>query len=145
MAEIARRMPELQIILCLTQRCLGISPRAAVSNLVHYLSFGPCVHRVLLDPSGGRAQGYVLADLMAYYEGIRERLPDLAVGFAGGLCAENVADRLQALVHATGTTDLSIDAEGGLRQACSARPWDDDLALDEALAYLERAVRVLEG
>ena len=142
-AEIARRLPELEIVLCLTKRGLKKSPRQTLANLAHYKRFGPCFRRVLIDPSGGRGAAYEIDQLMPFYDGIRELLPDVAIGFAGGLRADNVEERLRELIGATGTTAVSIDAEGGLRVPLGPRRGDDVLEIDRAVSYLETAVAVL--
>lgn len=105
--------PDLKIILQLGPRVLTEkSPKDIAANLAPYI---PLIDYALIDPSGGRRRIFQVNTVVPLYNQIRDAYPDLPLVFAGGFDARNAITRLWVLSQAVGTTNFSIDAEGGLR------------------------------
>lgn len=92
------------------------------------------VDYVLIDPSGGKGQGFDQHFAWACLGELTEYVPDMGLGVAGGLAAETV-ETLRGLL--TKHPDISIDAEGRLRDT------DDSLKLGAANQYVVAANRLL--
>ncbi len=85
---------------------VGNGPRALVGKLRAY---DGAIQRVLLDRSGGKGVALVPQDLLPFARAIREELPGLGIGVAGGLGAENVDGLLEPFVREF--PDVSVDAQ----------------------------------
>lgn len=112
---------------------VGNDPAACASRVAEY---EPFITDVLVDPSGGKDIPLDPAAVRAYLDAIRRQCPSLGLGTAGGL-----GSRALSLVEPllSDSPDLSLDAEGGLRDA------DDDLNLSAAREYLQRAYRLFDA
>ncbi len=105
--------PDLKIIIQLGPRILAENnPEDIATNLTPYIG---SIDYVLIDPSGGRNRIFKVNTVAPVHNRIREAYPDLSLGFAGGFNARNVRTRLWVLLQTAGTSNFSIDAEGGLR------------------------------
>lgn len=96
------------------------------------------IHRVLLDKSMGRGLGMDATELIPFAQAIRDRFPDLGLVVAGGLGPDSIG-LVEPLVKVF--PDISIDAQGRLRQSGSAL---DPIDWDMAGAYLAKALRLLK-
>ncbi len=116
---------------------LQIGPRAMSMGVPSH-SGGLCLYQgaitdVLIDASAGRGVGLDPALAASWIQRVRERLPDVGIGIAGGLSAETLRDHEPLLRMSPG---LSIDAEGQLRDDADG---GGNLDLDKVAAYLRVA------
>lgn len=135
LAVIRRTFPELEIILQLGSGSLRAEPAELTARLAAY---DRLVQAVLLDPSGGRGIALDVRHLRPRYDLVRSTLPDVLVGFAGGLGDEDILERLDEIATAVGNRDFAIDAEGRLRTR-DAADGSDQFSPERARRYLERA------
>lgn len=82
---------------------------------------------VLLDASGGRGSPIDVAMAFAELDLLRDELPGVRLGAAGGLCADTVGALVPLLAE---HPCLNFDAEGRLRTV------EDNLDMDKVRAYL---------
>lgn len=87
---------------------------------------------VLIDVSAGKGVPIDPAKVRGIVEAMRTWNANLGIGIAGGLCAET----LPAVADLVREYDLSIDAEGRLRND------RDELDLEKVRAYLGAAARI---
>jgi hypothetical protein len=105
--------PELKIILQIGPRVLDKdSPQDIAQKVKEY---GDWLSYALIDPSGGKGRGITVNSVATVYNAVKDAMPDLTLGFAGGLDPKNVASRSWELFQMTGSGVFSIDAETGLR------------------------------
>lgn len=103
------------------------------------------IDHVLIDPSGGKGIDFDIEHSAAVYSAVREIRPNLSIGFAGGLCGENVEKITKKLAEKLGTTDFSIDAEGKLRDKINVDFHGNDiLSIEKVRKYLESGSKVLK-
>lgn len=113
----------------------GSDPQQVVDRLADY---DGVIHRVLLDKSMGRGLGMDASGLIPFARAIRERLPSLGIGAAGGLSPTTM--------HLVGPLvrefpDLSVDAQAKLRPSGSAL---DPIDWNMAGEYLSVSLNVLK-
>ncbi len=89
----------------------GMTVRETAKKILLYTG----VDHILIDPSRGKGIDFDIDHSAALYSAIKEARPTISIGFAGGLCGENVEQIIKKLSKKLGTTDFSIDAEGKLR------------------------------
>lgn len=125
-AELRRakaKLPDLKFIIQLSCSALrDRSPREVADLLATY---GELANYTLIDPSGGQGIPFEPETVLPYYEAIKDKLPDLTVGLAGGFSGENVVERVNQIVGLIGTDQFSIDAEGALRDKVTDTFGDD--------------------
>jgi len=135
-------MPELQIVFQASHHVIdGINHKDLVKRII---SYGPLIDYVLIDPSGGKGKKFNIEDSLAIYQDIRERCPNLTVGFAGGFNGSNVKNVCKELVERIGDDHFCIDAEGGLRDKITNEYGDDILNLDKVKKYVKEASLILK-
>ncbi len=134
--------PEMLIVLQASHKAMGDKTPSEIAARIN--AYGKSISYVLIDPSGGRGQEFDLGHSLAVYQEIREKLPELMVGFAGGFTGDNVEARVREIISRTGEDNFCIDAEGGLRNKISAEYGDDLLNSIKAQAYLQGAAKVLK-
>lgn len=98
---------------------------------------------VLLDSSGGRGLELDTKSIAATYRALRDNGSEAGMVFAGGLTGENIANKIRLLAGATGVTEFSIDAEGGLRNRLGEGYGNDLLDLAKVASYLGGAYKAL--
>ena len=114
----------------------GLTVREIANKILLYLG----VDHVLIDPSRGRGIDFDIEHSAALYSAIKEVRPAISIGFAGGLCGDNVEQITKALVKRLGTTDFSTDAEGKLRDKINDDFFGNDtLNLDKVENYVQNA------
>lgn len=134
--------PEMQIVFQASHKAMEDKTPPEIAAGIN--AYGDSISYVLIDPSGGKGQEFDLEHSLSVYREIREKSPELTVGFAGGFTGENVEARVKEIISQTGQDDFCIDAEGGLRDKLSGEYGDDLLNLAKARAYLQEAARVLK-
>lgn len=97
---------------------------------------------VLLDPSGGKGREFDINSSVELYKRIKEKNPNLLIGFAGGFSGENVYNRCLELSDKLDGMRFSIDAEGGLRNRLSEKYGDDLLNLKKAKKYIQESSKI---
>ena len=94
---------------------------------------------VLLDSSLGNGIAFEAAVIFSTYLSLRKGGVKCDIVFAGGFNGDTVKEKLALLMRATGTTDFSIDAEGGLRDKFGESYGNDVLDMDKTRRYIEGA------
>lgn len=108
------------------------NPKVLVKRLGDYEGI---IHRVLLDKSMGRGIGMDANILLPFARAIKESLPSIGLGAAGGLGPKTV-DRIRPLLAEF--PDISFDAQGRLRPSGNALdPIDWNYAGDYLMESLE--------
>ena len=129
---------QIEVILQIGKNALeevGNDPQAVIEKLGNYEGV---IHRVLLDKSMGKGLGMDADGLIPFARAIRESVPTLGIGAAGGLGPETI-QLVEPLVPVI--TDLSIDAQGRLRPSGNAL---DPIDWNMAGNYLVRALQLLD-
>ena len=138
---IKNRHPDMQIIFQASYKAMdGKTPGQIAERIKEY---GDLISYVLIDPSGGRGIPFDLESSVAVYSKLRERCPDLTIGFAGGFTGENVASRLRKILGQIKANDFCIDAEGGLRNKITSEYGDDSLDITKVRKYFQFAFPLL--
>ncbi len=132
--SIKDKFDDMQIVLQLNHKILECHDPDEIARLVQ--EYGDSIDYVLIDPSGGKGLELDIPFSAAIYRELKEQSPRLTIGFAGGFTSKNVKKRLRTLKSLLGTTDFSIDAEGGLRELLSDKFGDDILIQGEVERYL---------
>lgn len=126
----------MKIILQVSRRSAeGMSPEQIADRVSEYAK----ASYVLIDPSGGTGAGLDVGSAADLYRRISKRMPNVKVGFAGGLGPSNVKKVCEEMEGSIGTRGFSIDAESGLRDG------NDSLDRGKLTTYLERAKAALTG
>jgi phosphoribosylanthranilate isomerase len=136
LAGIRAKYPRLEIILQIHQKALD---SMLVKEIIAKLKdFDELVDCVLIDPSGGRGEEMDVA-----HAGILGNLilnhTLISVGFAGGLKGDNVGRIVGELRRRLGTSNFSIDAEGGLRDRVGEGYGNDKFNAVKAYKYFQNA------
>lgn len=105
------------------------SSPAIVAELVADREYRDIITDVLIDVSAGNGVAIDVESAREIVEAVRAWNNDIGIGIAGGLCAET----LPAVTALVREYDLSIDAEGRLRNE------HDELDLDKVRTYLGAA------
>jgi len=100
---------------------------------VRYASYEGLIHRILLDPSGGRGEPFNTERAREYLVALQDRGINANFGVAGGLSPATLG-LVEPLV--SDFPDLSIDAEGRLRDE------NDTLDLNVAREYVDKALQI---
>ncbi len=141
-AQIKRQHPEMDIVFQASHKAMeGKTPTQIAEGVKAY---GDLLRYVLIDPSGGRGIPFDLDSSLAIYAELRERCPNLIIGFAGGFSGENVGKRVQDILQQVDTDTFCIDAEGGLRDKVTEAYGDDLLNINKVRGYLQEASFVLK-
>lgn len=110
------------------------SPRELALRVVGY---GNLIDYVLIDPSGGKGAPLDLRFASKCIQELREIVPEIGVGIAGGLSAEALKSKLRDLAFMW-EGSFSIDAEGKLRGA------HDALNVPAAIEYVTAAHKLFQ-
>ena len=140
--QIKEQFPEMEIVFQASRRTFeGQSPQEFAKRVKDYRD---AINYVLLDPSGGSGQEFDLPRSVALYSELKDQMPQITLGFAGGLTGDNVAEKAARIQKQTRDHDFSIDAEGGLRDKISATYGDDLLNIKKCRHYLKSAFTVMK-
>lgn len=129
--------PDIEIILQvgrLAFKQVEDDPKRFIEQLGEYEG---AVDRLLLDRSGGEGKALDAGLLLPYLRAVRESLPELQLGVAGGL-GPTTMHLLDPLLDEF--NGLSIDAQGQLRASGDSK---DLIDRSRAAAYLNRAIERL--
>jgi phosphoribosylanthranilate isomerase len=142
--KIKNKFPNMKVVF---QASRNIAESSSPGNVASRIasSYDGLVDYVLIDPSGGKGKPFDLEKSLKLYDALKEKVPSITVGFAGGFDGNNVTDRLKSLIERIGDKDFCIDAEGGLRKKLS-NAYGDDL-FDELKTgyYIGASATVLNG
>lgn len=138
-----KSLPNLKIIMQLSHRSLEGKLLTEVAKLL--VEYSEVVSYALIDPSRGRGKIFQPQDIIPYYLAIKDHLPDLTIGVAGGFTGENVTKRCGNIIDLTGTKDFSIDAEGGLRDKLTDEYGDDLYNPSKVASYIKEAAKFFTG
>ena len=134
--------PEMKIVFQASHKAMENKTLSQIISGIK--AYGDSITYVLIDPSGGRGIEFDLETSVQLYQELREKCPDLVIGFAGGFTGENVESRLTDLILMTQSEEFCIDAEGGLRDKLTPAYGDDLLNLAKVRDYLQNASAVLK-
>jgi hypothetical protein len=135
--KIKESFADLLIVLQISRGMLDADRAQTLAKKVE--DYRDLISYALIDPSGGRGERFDLDQSVTLFLELNSKFPDLTVGFAGGLNDENVAQRAQALKSAIGSSNFSLDVEGGVRNKCSDVYGDDLLDLKKCRGYIQSA------
>jgi len=139
---IKKKFPKMKIVLQASHEAMvDKTPKEIVDKISPYQDF---VDYVLIDPSRGRGPEFDINSSLDVYNELKERVPNLTVGFAGGFSGNNVVDRVRTTISKIQTTDFCIDAEGGLRDKITEEYGDDTLNIEKVRNYLQAASSILK-
>jgi len=134
--RILKEFPEMKIVLQLSRTVMG---EMFLDELARRVSeYNGLVACALIDPSGGRGIEFDPKQSVKVYGAIKEKSPDLMLGFAGGFNGRNVLDKVVQLRKMLGEERFCVDAEGGLR---NQNQYIDCLDLDKIRGYVHGAVK----
>lgn len=140
--KIKDKFPEMKVAIQLSQKATEhLSPEGIADKVSTY---GKDVDYALIDPSGGRGLDFDLDRSIKVYKELRTYLPELVVGFAGGLTGGNVESKVSSIINSVRENDFCIDAEGGLRDKITEEYGDDTLNFEKVKAYIQAASAVLK-
>jgi len=128
---------QIEVILQIGKNALAEvndNPQAVVERLKEY---GGIIHRVLLDKSMGRGIGMDAQALLPFARAIKELLPSIGLGAAGGLGPKTVSKILPLIEE---MPNISFDAQGQLRPSGSAL---DPIDWSYAEEYLIQALKIV--
>ena len=135
---IKARYPDLQIVLQLRREMMA---GRLVKDVVKEIKekYDQCLSYVLIDPSAGEGREFNVKESVTFYREIKEQMPDLVVGFAGGLAGKDCRGTLREIVgELAGKTDFCIDSESGFRNELT-----DTLELEKVKKHLQEVAQVL--
>ena len=131
--------PDLTMILQLPDKATsGLHPSKIARKLKEYEEV---IDYALIDPSGGKGKEFSVNRAASLYTTIRDEMPRLLVGVAGGLNDANAYDNISRFRDAVGTTSFSVDSESGLRIKTD---YIDDLDLMKVKNYVFGAAQALK-
>lgn len=134
-AKIKEIFPEINIVFQLSRKSTKNKTHKDISEGIKY--YGNYIDYVLIDFSGGRGVPIDVENSFKLYEEIKDKLPDVTIGFAGGLTGENASKIIKELFDKIGDKGFCIDAEGGLRDKITAIDEDDLLNISKVRSYLQ--------
>ena len=138
--QIKNKFPDMKIIFQANHKGLSSgNPSEVASEIKQYHK---SIDYILIDPSAGKGQEFDIDNSVEIYQRLRDQIPNLSIGFAGGFKGENIESRLQTISNKIQTQDFSIDAEGGLRDKLSSAYGDDLLNVQKVRNYLQNASKV---
>lgn len=141
LAKTKMRMPDLKVVFQANEKVMaGRSPSEISTSIREYRDL---IDYILIDPSGGKGREFDLEHSVEVAKELREKLPSITLGFAGGFTGENVISRVTSLKEIMGNEDFCIDAEGGLRDKITQEYGDDILNIGKVKNYLKNAAEVL--
>lgn len=128
---------DMQIVFQLRKQMIqDESRKVIVEKLKKYDS---CLSYVLIDPSAGKGREFDIDESTALYHEIKQQLPDLTVGFAGGLAGQNCVEKLGKIIMALQSSDFCIDSESGVRDKQA-----DTLKIEKVKKHLQEVALVLK-
>ena len=128
---------QIEVILQIGKNALAEvndDPQAVVERLRDY---DGVIHRVLLDKSMGRGIGMDAQVLLPFARAIKESLPSIGLGAAGGLGPKTVSKILPLIQE---MPDMSFDAQGQLRPSGNAL---DPIDWNYAGEYLIQSLKIV--
>jgi hypothetical protein len=138
---IKEQFPEMQIVFQASHKAMEGKKPKEISKMIK--GYGDTISYVLIDPSGGRGLEFNIDSSINLYSELREKMPGVTIGFAGGFTGDNVSERARELEWRIGTSDFCIDAEGGLRDRVTEEYGDDILNIKKVRDYLQSSSVVL--
>ncbi len=135
---IKAKYPDMQIVLQLRREMMaGRLYKDVVKEIKE--KYGKCLSYVLVDPSAGEGKEFKVKESTIFYREIKEQIPDLVVGFAGGLAGKDCEGKLRGIVRdLEGRVDFCIDSESGFRDKQT-----DTLEIERVKKHLQEVARVL--
>jgi hypothetical protein len=134
--KIKQRFDGIKIILQLNYK--GMEVGDAVDKIV---SYGTLLDYILLDPSRGGGHMFDMETSAAFYSELKSRY---GIVFAGGFGPDTAEPVLNELIDRIKTKDISICAEGRLRDKVSDEYWGQDiLNIDKLRDYLQIVKRII--
>ena len=136
-----QKMPELQVVFQASQHVLRCQRPQQIAERIS--EYGQTIDYVLIDPSGGKGKEFKIEDSVNIYNELREKVPHVTIGFAGGFTGDNVQPRVLDIRDKINSSQFCIDAEGGLRDKITDAYGDDTINLVRSQHFLKCASKVL--
>lgn len=136
-----KKFPQTEIVLQLSNSSLrDLTLQELPKKLNEY---GKSIDYVLIDSSGGRGKKFDLNYSVNIYNEIKEKIPRLTIGFAGGLNPKNVTGIAGDIIGKIDEDDFCIDTEKGVRDKVTDDYGDDVLNLNKVKKYLEESCTII--
>ena len=139
--KIKEEHPDMNIVFQLSYSSMQGKTPTQIAEIIK--TYDDVLSYVLIDPSGGRGIPFDIESSVSIYSELRNRCPDVHIGFAGGFNGDDADLRIDKLIRYIGNDQFSIDAEGGLRDKITSEYGDDILNIEKVRRYLELASTVL--
>lgn len=143
--RIKKNYHQLKIIMQINSEMMKILEfNGAATILSRLRSISRFIDYVLIDPSGGEGRKIKVWKSIVLAKMIKKEIPDLGVGFAGGLDWDNVNFTVLKIRQLLQSKNFSIDAESGLRDRVGDGYGNDDFNIEKAEHYLRNALAAFE-
>lgn len=109
-----------------------------MSNLFYLSDY---IGYALIDASGGRGLPMNVAKSVMLAQKIRAKMPNMGIGFAGGLNGDNARFMVSRLIEMFKDDHFSVDAESGLRNKMGTGYGEDIFDKVKARMFFEQTLR----
>jgi len=131
--------PEIDICLQVPPNKLEIPREKVVDKLKKY---SHVIDSIIIDDSRGKGEKLNVDDVIDFYKEVRYKIGEVGIVIAGGLDGDIVKEDVKKIVDAVGN-DISVDAEGKLRDQVGEKRGEDVLNYYRVEEYVKAAVEVL--
>lgn len=139
--SIKNKYPDLVIIMQINRELIGDFSDDKIDFILNNLKWlSDFVGYCLIDCSGGEGRPMNLAKNVYLALRIRHHLPDLAIGFAGGLNGDNALFLVSRIADMLKSDNFSIDAESGLRNRLGDGYGNDIFNKEKAKKFFEESL-----
>jgi len=135
--KIKEKFPKLDVIFQANSGVLNSGSKKEIAKSIK--NYENLIDYVLIDASGGRGKNLNILYSAELANEIKNLNPNINIGFAGGFDRCNVYRNCEELILLYGGFNLSIDAEGGLRDKLSNKYGDDLLNINKVRDYIQSA------
>lgn len=129
-------LPELQIVVQLSPNALTASDESIIERASHYANLAS---HILIDPSGGNAKQLDLTRGVKLLNRLKQVLPNLHIGAAGGFGPDNIDSAVQQLGSGA-YKKFCVDAQGKLRTEDQLDPAKANNYITEAISGFAKLV-----
>ena len=132
--------PRLEICLQVPPNKLDIPREKVVDALKEY---SHVIDSIIIDDSRGKGEKLNVDDVMAFYKEVIYKMGRVGIVITGGLNGDAVREDVRKIVDAVGN-DISVDAEGGLRDKVGEKRGEDVLNYYRVDEYVRAAAELLK-
>lgn len=139
--SIKNKYPDLAIIMQINHNLIGDFSDSNIEFILNNLKWlSDFIGYCLIDCSGGEGRPMNLAKNVYLALRIKHYLPDLAIGFAGGLNGENALFLVSRIADMLKSDNFSVDAESGLRNRLGDGYGNDIFNRGKAKIFFEESL-----